>query len=123
MMIGYKKEEGSVRADLQQGIGKARHPVRIESKLKKSKSTTGFEPGLSRQNAVALPIVPPTPQPFHSPILKLNGRLNFAANLGLRFYFRFFQVIHSQKGSFLKRYYIWRFKRSLYLTDSPSGYL
>ena len=94
-MIGYKKEEGSVRADLQQGIGKARHPVRIESKLKKSKSITGFEPGLPRQNAVALPIVPPTPLPCHGPILKISGCLNFAANLGLRFYFCFFQVIHS----------------------------
>ena len=69
MMIGNRKEEGRVCTVLLHVIRKS--PTPSENRLtailnwKKPKSEPGFKPGLPRQNAIALPLVPPPlPQDF-----------------------------------------------------------
>ena len=63
MMIGYRKEEGRCCTILIHFIVKS--PSSCETTLtailswKKPKSIPGFKPGLPRQNAITLPLVPP----------------------------------------------------------------
>ena len=63
MMIGNRKEEGRVCTVLLLVIRKSPTPseIRLTAILirKKPKSDPGFELGLSGQNAIALPLVPP----------------------------------------------------------------
>ena len=65
MMIGSRKEEGRVCTVLLHVIRKSPTPSenRLTAILKKPKSDPGFEPGLPRQNAIALPLVP-LPLPY-----------------------------------------------------------
>ena len=59
-MIGNRKEEGRVCTVLLYVKRKSPTPSEnSNSELKKPKSDPGFEPGLPRQNAIALPLVPP----------------------------------------------------------------
>ena len=57
-MIVYWVEEG-VCTILLHGIRKSPTPIDCNSELKNPKSFPGFNPGLLRQNAVALPLAPP----------------------------------------------------------------
>ena len=63
MMIGNRKEEGRVCTVPLHVIRKSPTPSqnRLPAILsrKKPKSDPGFKPGLSGQNAIALPLVPP----------------------------------------------------------------
>ena len=63
MTIGNRKEGGRVFTILLNVVRKSLTPVRIDWQQfwseKKPKSVPGFKPGLPRQNAIALPLVPP----------------------------------------------------------------
>ena len=74
-MIGNRKEEGRVCTVLLYVIRKS--PTPSENRLtailngKKPKSNPGFEPGLPRQDAIALPLVPPPLPRLSSDIKRL----------------------------------------------------
>ena len=72
MMIGNNKEEGRICSDLLHVLEKALTPWenRLTAILnwKKPKPYLGFEPGLPRQNAIALPLAP-----LPLPIFKWNN--------------------------------------------------
>ena len=68
MVIGNRKEEGRVCnilfLILLEKPSAQREQICCNSERKKAKSVPGFEPSLFRQNATALPLVPP-PQPLY----------------------------------------------------------
>ena len=80
MLVGNRKEEGRVCTALFPIIWKSLAPNdnRLTAILnwKKPKSFHGLKPGLLRQNAIALPLVPP-PLPFISHSYKIYKRQNW----------------------------------------------